>query len=126
MKNIFGNRFVPLDRSIVPGLIILYGINNDRKVSAPLWSIDFEPVRIPITKDGSQARFYNQCIQKKGLSDFTSDHVVVVVGGCEGSAVLAVVDTPTRNVSHKLQLRCDVNGAGGVSQVRKNIFGAQP
>lgn len=27
-----------------------------------------------------------------GLSDFNDDHAVVVVGGCEGSAVLGVVN----------------------------------
>jgi hypothetical protein len=44
-----------------------------------------------------------------GLSDFNTDHVVVVVGGCEGSAVLGVVaiaaSTAGGRVAHKLQLR---------------------
>jgi hypothetical protein len=40
-----------------------------------------------------------------GLSDFTEDHVVVVVGGCEGSAVLGVVNVKEGRVAHKLQLR---------------------
>ena len=98
----------------------MYGLNNNRTVTSPLWSIDFGPV--PISRDGSQSRFYNQCIQKKGLSDFTSDHVVVVVGGCEGSAVLAVVETPTRLVSHKLQLRCDM-GLGGAADMEAGCEG---
>ena len=80
-------------------------------MSPPLWRVEFSPV--PIKSPGGQARFYNQCIQKKGLSDFTSEHVVVVVGGCEGTAVLAVVDTPSTRVLHKLQLRDEVGVAGG-------------
>ncbi len=31
-----------------------------------------------------------------GLSDFSETHVVVVVGGCEGSSVLGVVDVQAR------------------------------
>ena len=46
-------------------------------------------------------------MQKKGLSDLTGRHVVVVVGGCEGSAVLAVVELAGKVVRHKLQLRGD-------------------
>lgn len=95
------------------GLVTLYGLTNTRTVTAPLWTMEFGPVPIGV-EVGQQARFYNQCIQKKGLSDFTSEHVVVVVGGCEGSAVLAVVATPTSRVTHKLQLRGDaVGGPGG-------------
>ena len=40
-----------------------------------------------------------------GLSDFSEAHVVVVVGGCEGSAVLGVVDLQAGRIAHKLQLR---------------------
>ena len=64
-------------------------------------------------------RFFNQCIQKKGktdksvvlcdlsgisiklsitkgLTDFTDGMLVAVIGGCEGSAVLAVVELNTK------------------------------
>jgi hypothetical protein len=54
--------------------------------------------------------FFNQCIQKKGLCDF---NVVVLVGVCEGSLVLAVMDLPSTRVVHKLQFR----GEGGVQDM---------
>ena len=97
----------PLDnRHFHIGLVILHSLSADSKVSPALWRVEFSPVPIRSPSPGPGfTRFYNQCIQKKGLSDFTSEHVVVVVGGCEGRAVLAVLDTPTRAVMHKLQLR---------------------
>ena len=48
-------------------------------------------------------RFFNQCIQKKGLTDFTDGMLVAVIGGCEGSAVLAVVELNTKVTSKLLQ-----------------------
>ena len=82
----------------------MFSLSSEGEVSNPLWSIDFRPVPL---NDGpiGQERFFNQCIQKKGLCDFNDSYVVVVVGGCEGSAVLAVVDLATKVVLHKLQLR---------------------
>ena len=44
-------------------------------------------------------RFFNQCIQKKGLTDFTDGMLVAVIGGCEGSAVLAVVELNTKVIT---------------------------
>ena len=40
-----------------------------------------------------------------GLSDFNEGFAVVVVGGCEGSAVLGVVDVQARHLLHRLQLK---------------------
>ena len=95
---------------------MLYGMSSTGELSAQLWKKEFSPVPTTGTSPGP-ARFYNQCIQKKGLSDLTSNFVVVVVGGCEGSAVLAVVDVQSRQVLHKKQLRGEVGvGVGGVSQ----------
>ena len=48
-------------------------------------------------------RFFNQCIQKKGLTDFTDGMLVAVIGGCEGSAVLAVVELNTKVTSKSLK-----------------------
>jgi len=95
----------PLDnRHFHIGQIVMFSLSSEGEVSNPLWSIDFRPVPL---NDGpiGQERFFNQCIQKKGLCDFNDSYVVVVVGGCEGSAVLAVVDLATKVVLHKLQLR---------------------
>ena len=66
------------------------------QVGPALWRLQLRPVPLP----GGQGRFFNQCIQKKGLTDFTDGTLVAVVGGCEGSAVLAVVDLPTRVVQN--------------------------
>eukprot|EP00090_Calanus_glacialis_P019394 TRINITY_DN29800_c0_g1_i1.p1 TRINITY_DN29800_c0_g1~~TRINITY_DN29800_c0_g1_i1.p1 ORF type:complete len:700 (-),score=207.27 TRINITY_DN29800_c0_g1_i1:116-2101(-) len=97
----------PLDnRHFHIGQIVMFSLDSGGQISPPQWSIEFRPV--PLSE--GQGRFFNQCIQKKGLCDFNDSHVVVVVGGCEGSAVLAVVDLPTTRVIHKLQLR----GEGGV------------
>jgi len=97
----------PLDnRHFHIGQIVMFSLGSDGSLSPPQWSIDFRPV--PLSE--GPGRFFNQCIQKKGLCDFNDSHVVVVVGGCEGSAVLAVVDLPSTQVIHKLQLR----GEGGV------------
>ena len=98
------------------GLVVLHGINSSGQLTEPLWKKEFSPVPLSENYPGP-ARFYNQCIQKKGLSDLTSHFVVVVIGGCEGSAVLAVVDVRSREVLHKKQLRGEVGvGVGGVSQ----------
>ena len=82
---------------------------------APLWRTEFKPV--PLVE--GPGRFFNQCIQKKGktdknchfmwlsgisiklsitkgLTDFTDGMLVAVIGGCEGSAVLAVVELNTK------------------------------
>ena len=94
----------------------MYGLSSAGKLSGQLWSRDFSPVWTNENCPGPP-RFYNQCIQKKGLSDLSTNYVVVVVGGYEGSAVLAVVDVKSREVLHKKQLRGDVGvGLGGVSQ----------
>lgn len=68
------------------------------QVGPVLWKLQFRPV--PLTE--GQGRFFNQCIQKKGLTDFTDGTLVAVVGGCEGSAVLAVVDLATKQVPRSL------------------------
>ena len=39
----------------------------------------------------------------KGLTDFTDGMLVAVIGGCEGSAVLAVVELNTKVMSKSLQ-----------------------
>ena len=94
----------------------MYGLSSAGELSGRLWSRDFSPVWANENCPGPP-RFYNQCIQKKGLSDLSTNYVVVVVGGYEGSAVLAVVDVKSREVLHKKQLRGDVGvGLGGVSQ----------
>ena len=91
-------------------------MSSTGELSAQIWRREFTPVFTNENCPGPP-RFYNQCIQKKGLSDLTTKYVVVVVGGCEGSAVLAVVDVKSREVLHKKQLRGDVGvGVGGVSQ----------
>ena len=82
---------------------------------APLWRTEFNS--FPLVE--GPGRFFNQCIQKKcktdknchfmwlsgisiklsitkGLTDFTDGMLVAVIGGCEGSAVLAVVELNTK------------------------------
>ena len=44
-----------------------------------------------------------------GLSDFNEDYAVVVVGGCEGSAVLGVVSIERNQPIHKLQLKAPLS-----------------
>ena len=105
-------------RFLFLGIVMLYGMSSTGKVnSTPLWRKEFSPVPITFQNCPGPARFYNQCIQKKGLTDFTSQFVVVIVGGCEGTAVLAVVDVWTKQVLHKKQLRGDIGvGEGAVGQ----------
>ena len=67
-------------------------------VGPPLWRTDFKPV--PLLE--GPGRFFNQCIQKKGLCDFNDGCLVLVIGGCEGSAVLAVVELATKQVTEAL------------------------
>merc|ERR1719369_902496 len=96
----------PIDnRHIHIGEIQLFALRQEEGVmySRRLWNMMFRPVQL----SGGEGRFFNQCIQKKGLCDFNSDHAVVVIGGCDGSAVLAVIDVPGMKISHKLQLRGD-------------------
>ena len=97
---------------------MLYGMTRTGRLHpTPLWQKEFSPVPITFPPCPGPPRFYNQCIQKKGLSDLTSHFVVVIVGGCEGTAVLAVVDVRTKEVLHKKQLRGDIGvGEGGVGQ----------
>eukprot|EP00088_Acartia_fossae_P024567 TRINITY_DN2549_c0_g1_i3.p1 TRINITY_DN2549_c0_g1~~TRINITY_DN2549_c0_g1_i3.p1 ORF type:complete len:713 (-),score=154.45 TRINITY_DN2549_c0_g1_i3:230-2368(-) len=82
------------------GEIQFYSLTRQGRPSAsPLTRLQFHPV------PHSEGRFFNQCIQKKGLSDFNEDYAVVVVGGCEGSAVLGVVSIERNKPIHKLQLK---------------------
>lgn len=96
--------------------MIIYGLSSTGKLdSTPLWRKEFSPVPIAFNSCPAPARFYNQCM-KKGLTDLSSQSVVVIVGGCEGTAVLAVVDIRSKQVLHKKQLRGDIGvGEGGVS-----------
>ena len=73
---------------------------------APLWRTEFKPV--PLVE--GPGRFFNQCIQKKGLTDFTDGMLVAVIGGCEGSAVLAVVELNTKVMSKSLQAQSQFYG----------------
>jgi len=82
------------------GQLKFFGLSDEGILGPqPLTTVKFNPVAL---KEG---RFFNQCIQKKGLSDFNEDHAVVVVGGCEGRIVLAVVNIENMQVAHKLQLK---------------------
>ena len=91
---------------------MLYGMSSTGKLhSTPIWRKEFSPVPITFHSCPGPARFYNQC--KKGLSDLTSQFMVVIVGGCEGAAVLAVVDVRTKQVLHEKQLRGDVGVGEG-------------
>jgi len=101
----------PMDkRNIHIGEIQLFDLKQEgvEMCSQRIWDMQFRPVPIadPITLIHT-GTFFNQCIQKKGLCDFNSDHAVVVIGGREGSAVLAVLDVPKMKICHKLQLRGD-------------------
>jgi hypothetical protein len=84
----------------------MFGLSETGEVGRPLWRTEFKPV--PLLE--GPGRFFNQCIQKKGLCDFNDGVLVAVIGGCEGSAVLAVVELATRQVRHKLQLRGEATG----------------
>ena len=52
----------------------------------------------------------------KGLTDFTDGMLVAVIGGCEGSAVLAVVELNT-----KVIYNCE-NGIANVKAISKVKF----
>jgi len=88
------------NRQVHIGRVAMYALGPKGEVGPPLWRTEFKPV--PLV-DGP-GRFFNQCIQKKGLTDFTDGMLVAVIGGCEGSAVLAVVELNTKAVRHRLQL----------------------
>lgn len=97
----------PMENRVIHiGEIQLFSLRQEGGVmySRRLWGMEFRPVPIG---DGGAGTFFNQCIQKKGLCDFNSDHAVVVIGGREGSAVLAVLDVPKMKICHRLQLRGD-------------------
>jgi len=100
------------------GKIVMFSMDSKGNNSSALWNIEFRPV--PLSEEGP-GRFFNQCIQKKGLCDFNDNHVVVVVGGCEGSAVLAVVELPSKRVLHKLQLRGE--GVSGIQDMESGCEG---
>ena len=93
---------------------MLYGMSSTGKLHpTPLWRKEFSPVPITFHSCPGPTRF----IPKKGLSDLTSQFMVVIVGGCDGAAVLVVVDVKTKHIRHKKQLRGDLGvGEGGVSQ----------
>ena len=98
--------YLPLDQ------VTMFSLSSTGCVGPPLWRTSFKPV--PLLEGpgrwGSHPyhcgpashwvsdRFFNQCIQKKGLCDFNDGCLVVVIGGCEGSAVLAVVELATKQV----------------------------
>jgi len=83
------------------GEIQFFSLNKQGYASAiPLTRVQFHPV----PHQGGK-KFFNQCIQKKGLSDFNEDHVVVVVGGSEGSSVLGVVSMQKNKLVHRLLLK---------------------
>jgi len=85
------------------GEIQFYSLSEAGELgNRPLISVSFNPVPI---RDGG---FYNQCIQKQGLTDFREDFSVVVVGGCEGSTVMGVVSISKERLIHKLPLKSPV------------------
>ena len=88
------------------------------QVGPPLWRTEFKPV--PLVE--GPGRFFNQCIQKKGLTDFTDGMLVAVIGGCEGSAVLAVVELNTKVTSKSLkaQSNCE-DGLANTKAISKVV-----
>ena len=56
----------------------MFSLGSDGSLSPPQWRIDFRPVHLT----EGPGRFFNQCIQKKGLCDFKDSHVVVVSVQC--------------------------------------------